>query len=72
MTNLQNHQKIAVFGATGTIGKAVVAALSQKYEVLQVGNRQGYRSAQGPAAVRGKYLRLQNCQDQRRAQERGA
>ena len=34
-------QKIVVFGATGTIGKAVVAALVSKYQVLQVGNRQG-------------------------------
>lgn len=37
----QNRKKIVVFGATGTIGKAVVAALSPKYEVHQVGNRQG-------------------------------
>jgi NAD(P)-dependent dehydrogenase (short-subunit alcohol dehydrogenase family) len=37
----RNQQKIVVFGATGTIGKAVVAALSPKYEVLQVGNRRG-------------------------------
>src|SRR5205823_12462880 len=35
------HKKIVVFGATGTIGKAVVAALLPKYEILQVGNRQG-------------------------------
>ena len=40
VTDIQNHKKIVVFGATGTIGKAVVAALSPKYEVLQVGNRQ--------------------------------
>jgi NAD(P)-dependent dehydrogenase (short-subunit alcohol dehydrogenase family) len=40
-TPIQNLKKIVVFGATGTIGKAVVAALSPKYEVLQVGNRQG-------------------------------
>ncbi len=33
--------KIVVFGATGTIGKAVVAALSPKYEVIQVRNREG-------------------------------
>ena len=38
---VQAQAKIVVFGATGTIGKAVVAALSPKYEVLQVGNRQG-------------------------------
>ena len=37
----QNREKIVVFGATGTIGKAVVTALSPKYEVVQVGNRQG-------------------------------
>jgi len=37
----QNREKIVVFGATGTIGKAVVIALSPKYEVVQVGNRQG-------------------------------
>jgi NAD(P)-dependent dehydrogenase (short-subunit alcohol dehydrogenase family) len=35
------RRKIAVFGATGTIGKAVVAALLSKYQVVQVGNRQG-------------------------------
>jgi uncharacterized protein YbjT (DUF2867 family) len=34
-------QRVVVFGATGTIGKAVVAALAAKYEVNQVGNRQG-------------------------------
>ena len=34
-------KKVVAFGATGTIGKAVVAALSLKYEVVQVGNRQG-------------------------------
>jgi len=33
--------KIVVFGATGTIGTAVVAALSPKYEVIQVRNREG-------------------------------
>ena len=44
---LQDPKKIAVFGATGTIGKAVVAALSPKYEVLQVGNRQGEFTADG-------------------------
>lgn len=36
-----SSKKIVVFGATGTIGKAVVAALSPKYEVVQVRNRQG-------------------------------
>jgi nucleoside-diphosphate-sugar epimerase len=40
-TQIQNPKKIVVFDATGTIGKAVVAALSPKYDVLQVGNRQG-------------------------------
>jgi NAD(P)-dependent dehydrogenase (short-subunit alcohol dehydrogenase family) len=40
-SNARSQKKIIVFGATGTIGKAVVAALSPKYEVLQVGNRQG-------------------------------
>lgn len=30
-----------VFGATGTIGKAVVVALLPNYEVVQVSNRQG-------------------------------
>jgi len=35
-THIQDQKKIVVFGATGTIGKAVVAALSPKYEVLQV------------------------------------
>ena len=34
-------RKVVAFGATGTIGKAVVAALSPKYEGVQVGNRQG-------------------------------
>ena len=42
---LQDQKKIVVFGATGTIGKALVAALSPKYEVLQVGNRQGHYQA---------------------------
>lgn len=41
MSHIQNFRKIVVFGATGTIGNTVVAALSPKYEVLQVGNRQG-------------------------------
>jgi len=39
--NAINRGKIVVFGATGTIGKAVVAALLPKYELLQVGNRRG-------------------------------
>jgi NAD(P)-dependent dehydrogenase (short-subunit alcohol dehydrogenase family) len=36
-----SSKRIVVFGATGTIGKAVVDALSPKYEVIQVSNRQG-------------------------------
>jgi NAD(P)-dependent dehydrogenase (short-subunit alcohol dehydrogenase family) len=36
-----SSKKIVVFGATGTIGKAVVVALSPKYEIVQVSNRQG-------------------------------
>jgi NAD(P)-dependent dehydrogenase (short-subunit alcohol dehydrogenase family) len=57
MTNLQNHQKIAVFGATGTIGKAVVAALSPRYAVLQVGNRQGQFQADlaNPDSIRNVF-----------------
>ena len=39
------QQRIVVFGATGTIGKALVAALSPKYQVLQVGHRQGQYQA---------------------------
>ena len=39
--NLTRQEKIVVFGATGTIGKAVVAALLPKYQLLQVGNRGG-------------------------------
>ena len=42
---VQAQRKIVVFGATGTIGKAVVAALSPKFEVFQVGNRQGQYQA---------------------------
>jgi NAD(P)-dependent dehydrogenase (short-subunit alcohol dehydrogenase family) len=42
---VQTQQKIALFGATGTIGKALVAALSPKYQVLQVGHRQGQYQA---------------------------
>jgi NAD(P)-dependent dehydrogenase (short-subunit alcohol dehydrogenase family) len=38
---IMSSKKIVVFGATGTIGKAVVVALSPKYEVVQVSNRQG-------------------------------
>jgi uncharacterized protein YbjT (DUF2867 family) len=38
---VRDYKKIVVFGATGTIGKAVVAGLPPKYEVLKVGNRQG-------------------------------
>jgi NAD(P)-dependent dehydrogenase (short-subunit alcohol dehydrogenase family) len=34
-SNAHMQKKIIVFGATGTIGKAVVAALSPKYELLQ-------------------------------------
>jgi NAD(P)-dependent dehydrogenase (short-subunit alcohol dehydrogenase family) len=45
VAHIQNHKKIVVFGATGTIGKAVVAALSPRCEVLQVGNRQGQYKA---------------------------
>jgi NAD(P)-dependent dehydrogenase (short-subunit alcohol dehydrogenase family) len=41
MSDSQDRKKIVIFGATGTIGKAVVAALSPQYEVLQVGHRQG-------------------------------
>ena len=39
--NLTRQEKIVVFGATGTIGKAVVGALLPKYQLLQVGNRGG-------------------------------
>jgi NAD(P)-dependent dehydrogenase (short-subunit alcohol dehydrogenase family) len=38
---LQDYKKIVIFGATGTIGKAVVAELLPVYEVFKVGNRQG-------------------------------
>jgi NAD(P)-dependent dehydrogenase (short-subunit alcohol dehydrogenase family) len=41
MSNSQDRKKIVIFGATGTIGEAVVAALSPHHEVLQVGHRQG-------------------------------
>jgi len=38
-------KKIIVFGATGTIGVAVVAALSSNFEIIQVSNRRGnYRA----------------------------
>ena len=40
-TSVPDQKKIVVFGATGTIGKAVVTALSPKYQVLQVGHRHG-------------------------------
>lgn len=33
--------KVIVVGATGTIGKAVVAELSERHEVISVGNSQG-------------------------------
>lgn len=33
--------KVVVVGATGTIGKAVVAALAERHEVVQVGNSRG-------------------------------
>jgi uncharacterized protein YbjT (DUF2867 family) len=39
--NTTAQKKIVVFGATGTIGKAVLAALLSKYQVFQIGNRQG-------------------------------
>jgi hypothetical protein len=47
MTSSNAHlpKKIVLFGATGTVSKAVVAALSPKYEVLRVGNRQGQYKA---------------------------
>ena len=35
--------KIVVVGATGTIGKAVVAALAGRHEVVKVGKRGGDR-----------------------------
>ena len=38
MRSIPDRKKVVIFGATGTIGKAV-AALSPKYEVLQVGLR---------------------------------
>jgi hypothetical protein len=41
VTDVRDYRKIVIFGATGTIGKAVVAELLPKYEVLKVGNRQG-------------------------------
>ena len=41
MSNIEVRKKIVIFGATGTIGKAVVAALAPKYEIFRVGNRQG-------------------------------
>ncbi|SDX15055.1 NAD(P)-dependent dehydrogenase, short-chain alcohol dehydrogenase family [Collimonas sp. OK242] len=33
--------KIAVIGATGTVGKAVVAQLASRHEIIEVGNRSG-------------------------------
>ena len=46
--------KIIVIGATGTIGKAVVAALGARHDVIQVGATRGeYRvDASDPAGVR--------------------
>jgi NAD(P)-dependent dehydrogenase (short-subunit alcohol dehydrogenase family) len=41
MSNIHARKKIVIFGATGTIGKAVVAALPPNYEIVQVGHRQG-------------------------------
>jgi NAD(P)-dependent dehydrogenase (short-subunit alcohol dehydrogenase family) len=38
---VRDYKKIVIFGATGTIGKAVVAELLPVYEVFKVGNRQG-------------------------------
>ena len=48
----QTRKKIVVFGATGTIGRAVITALSPKYEVVQVGNRQGEFKADYTSLVR--------------------
>lgn len=42
---VRDYKKIVIFGATGTIGRAVVAELLPKYEVLKVGNRQGQLKA---------------------------
>jgi NAD(P)-dependent dehydrogenase (short-subunit alcohol dehydrogenase family) len=33
--------KIVIVGATGTVGKAVVAALQERHEIVKVGNRNG-------------------------------
>jgi len=38
-SNAHSPKTIALFGATGTLGKAVAAALSPKYEVLPIQNR---------------------------------
>ena len=33
--------KIILVGASGTIGRAIIAELSERYEIVKVGNRSG-------------------------------
>lgn len=50
--------KIIVIGATGTIGKAVVAELSQRHTIVQVGHRSGdiKMDITDPNSIKAMYL----------------
>jgi NAD(P)-dependent dehydrogenase (short-subunit alcohol dehydrogenase family) len=49
--------RVMVIGATGTIGKAIVAALAPRHEVVEVGNRGGRFTVDiaDPASIRALY-----------------
>lgn len=52
--------RVMVIGATGTIGRAVVAALKEKHEVIEVGHSSGVERIElaDPASVRDLYRRV--------------
>lgn len=52
--------RVMVVGATGTIGRAVVAALGNQHEVISVGHRHGTEKVDlaDPASIQALYRRL--------------
>ncbi|KAF1044377.1 MAG: hypothetical protein GAK35_01792 [Herbaspirillum frisingense] len=52
--------KIALFGASGTIGRAVVDALSARHQIIRIGSSSGYQQADATssASIRALFERI--------------